>query len=230
MSSTTMMLPPATSPARNTLDDSARWGLWALPVFAALLVYGTLTHQPDPTTDFPGYARYVTTPEFLIHHLVASIFGAAVGMLGLTALCVILGKGRTAPLALWALVLGIIGLTFNTSGFGVAAFAQSAIGHAYLSGHTAEAVAINNDVYGPALTITLLLATLVFLIANILFGVAVARSGSLPKWAGIGLAVSGVAFPVCAILFDNFLEPIGAVLMVVFTMWIAIAGWRTQRP
>lgn len=57
----------------------------------------------------------------------ASIFGAGVGILGLTALFVVLCKGRAAPRALWALVTGVIGNTLTTAVFGVAAFAQPAI-------------------------------------------------------------------------------------------------------
>lgn len=220
----------ATSPTRNKLDLYARWGLWALLVWAALLVYGTLTHQPDPTTDFPGYASYITTTEFLISHLVASIFGAAVGTLGLTALFVILSKGRAAPLALWALVTGIIGNTLVTSVFGVAAFAQPAIGRAYLAGYMTEAVAFNNDVYGPALFATALTGLALLTIGIVLFGVAVVRSGSLPKLAGIGFALGGAAFTVLGILFSNFLQPLGAALMAASAVWIAIAGWRMLRP
>ena len=32
----------------------ARAALWALPVWAAMLFLGTLTHQPDPQKDFPA--------------------------------------------------------------------------------------------------------------------------------------------------------------------------------
>jgi hypothetical protein len=216
----------ATSPTRNKLDLYARWGLWALLVWAALLVSGTLTHQPDPTTDFAGYASYITTTEFLISHLVASIFGAAVGTLGLTALFVVLCKGRAAALAPWALVTGIIGNTLVTSVFGAAAFAQPAIGRAYLSGHMAEAIAFNNDVYGPALFATALSGLVLLTIGIVLFGVAVVRSGSLPKLAGIGFAVGGAAFTVLGILFSNFLQPLGAAVMAASAIWIAFVGWR----
>jgi hypothetical protein len=231
MSTTTTTSQSATSPTRNKLDDYARWGLWALPVWAALLAYGTLTHQPSPQPS--GYASYVTTTEFLIHHLLASIFGAGVGILGLTALFIVLCKGRAAPLALWALVLGVIGNTLDTAGFGVAAFAQSAIGRAYLSGHMAEATALNNDVYGPPLFATLLLGTLLITISIVLFGVAVARSGSLPKLAGIGLAVGIVLFAVVfgPVSFFDFGagQPLAAALMGASAVWIAITGWRMLR-
>jgi len=214
------------SPTRNGIDPYARWGLWALSVWAVLLFASTLTHQPSYQTDFPGYASYITTTEFLISHLVASILGAGVGTLGLTALFVVLGKGRTAPLALWALVAGIIGNTLLTSVFGVAAFAQPAIGRAYLSGHMAEAVVINNDVYGPALFATALPGLLLFTIGIVLFGVAVFRSGSLPKMAGVGFALSGVLFAVIGFVLADIVQTVGAALMVASTAWIASAGGR----
>jgi hypothetical protein len=52
----------------------------------SFLFLGTITHQPDPWTDFVGFAGYVTTTEFLISHLVTSIVGAAFGVLALLAL------------------------------------------------------------------------------------------------------------------------------------------------
>jgi hypothetical protein len=220
----------ATATRATALDRYAAWGLWALPVWAVLLFYGTLTHQPDPTTDFPGYARYITTTEFEISHLVASIFGAGVGTLGFTALFIVLGKGRTGPLALWGFVAAALGNSIITSVFGAAAFAQPAIGRAYLAGHTAEAIAINDDVYGPALFATALPALLLLTTGIVLFGVAVARSGSLPRWSGVGLALGGVVFAVIGFVLANFVQSIGAALLVASTAWLAGAGWRAPRP
>ena len=132
----------ATSQTRNTLDDYARWGIWALPVWTLLLFLGTLTHQPSYQTDFPAYARYVTTTEFLISHLVASIFGAGVGILGLTALFIVLCKGRAAPLALWAFVMGVIGFVLSD-------FVQS-IGAALLVASTVWiAIAVRRTLHAP---------------------------------------------------------------------------------
>ena len=230
MSTTTMPSLSATSPTSSKLEHYARWGLWALPVWTLLLFLGTLTHQPSYQTDFPAYARYVTTNEFLISHLVASILGAGIGILGFTALFIVLCKGRTAPLALWALVTGVIGTTITTAVFGVAAFAQPAIGRAYLSGHMPAAVAINNDVYGTALNATALPGLLLLTVGMVLFGVAVIRSGSLPKLAGIGLVVGIVVFGPLGFFLADIVQSIGAALLVVSAVWIAIAGWRMLRP
>src|SRR3954452_9381024 len=106
-------------------------GAWALPVFTALLTLGTLTHQPDPGSDFPGYADYVTTPVFLVSHLGASILGAAIGIVGIVAVAMLVAvpsghPGRTLAGA----ALAVLGNVLNPPLFGAAAFAQPASGRA----------------------------------------------------------------------------------------------------
>jgi hypothetical protein len=44
-----------------------------------MLFLGTLEHQPDPLTDFAGFAEFITTSRFLWSHLINSILGAAIG-------------------------------------------------------------------------------------------------------------------------------------------------------
>ncbi|MCZ7538009.1 MAG: hypothetical protein M5T61_20155 [Acidimicrobiia bacterium] len=41
-----------------------------------------MTHQPDPTTEFTSWARFVITDEFLAKHLVGSILGLALNTIG----------------------------------------------------------------------------------------------------------------------------------------------------
>ncbi len=76
------------------LQRSATLGLWLLPGYGLLLAVSTVTQQPDVETDFAGYARYITTGEFLLSHLVASIGGAALAVLGVLATAVFLAAGR----------------------------------------------------------------------------------------------------------------------------------------
>jgi len=208
------------------VDRYARRGLWALPVWAGLLTLATLTHQPSFQTDFPGYAGYVTTTPFLISHLVGSVLGAAIGVLGFLALGVLLAQQGTPRLALWALVTSVLGNVLNTAVFGAAAFAQPAIGRAYLAGQMEAAVSINSDVYGPALIATVLPGILLFTLGIVLFGVAVARCPGLPRLAGIGFAIGGVGFAILGFLLSNFVQPLGAVIMMACTAWVAIAGQR----
>jgi hypothetical protein len=126
----------------------------------------TLTHPPGYSTDFPAYSRYVSTTPFLLSHLGASFLGAAIGVLGLLALVILLVSGRTARLALARLVTSVIASVLCTSVAGVAAFAQPAIGRAYLGGHAEQAIAINSDVYGPPLFATALPGLLLFAVGT----------------------------------------------------------------
>jgi len=208
----------------DALDRYARWGLWALPVWASLLLLATLTHQPSFQTDFPSYAGYITTPQFLLSHLVGSILGAAIGVLGLVALFVVLTRRGAPRLPLWGLVSAVLGSFFTTAIFGVAAFAQPAIGRAYLAGQAEAAMAINSDVYGPALITTALPGLLLFTVGLVLFGVAVARSAAFPRLAGVGFAFGGVLFAVVGFLLSNYVQSLGAALLLASSVWIAWAG------
>jgi hypothetical protein len=208
------------------LDRTARWGLWALPVWTVLLLLGTLTHQPDTQTDFAGFARYVTTTEFLISHLVASIIGAAIGVLGFLALFTFLALRVPSRLAAVGLALAVVGNVLITAIFGMAAFGQPAIGRLYLAGQTAEAVATYDDMYGAPLTATAAAGILVLVAGVMILGVAIARSRVLPGWAGIGLAVGIVAFGVIGVILADIVQSIGAALLIASTLWLASAAWR----
>jgi hypothetical protein len=207
-----------------------RLGLWPLPAWAVLLFYGTLTHQPPPQTQLAAWSRYVATPEFLASHLIASILGAAIGIIGLIALAVFLaGRGRPRA-AVWGLVTGVIGSTLVTSVFGIAAFAQPAIGRDYLAGHTTAARAMyyaaaqGNWLVATAFTGAALLAA-----SLVIFGVAAARTRPLPRLAGICLAVAGPLFAVIGAALDNFIESIACAILIASTAWIAAAARRTER-
>ena len=218
------------NPGAGPLARAARLGLWALPVWAALLFASTLTHQPNPKTDLAGWSRYVTTPEFLASHLVASILGAAIGALGMIALGAVLASRGHPRAGLWVIVTGVFANVVSVAVIGIAAFAQPAIGRDYLAGHTAQAdLLVKTVVNGGWLNVTAVTSGLLLAASVVIAGVAVARTGSLPRAAGIGFAISIVLFSIGAIP-DNFLETIGCVLMIASTIWIAAAAGRRGAP
>ena len=207
------------------LDAYVRRGMWALPVWALLLFLATLTHQPAYQTDFAAWSRYVTTDVFLVNHLVGSILGASIGILGFIALSIAL-IGHGAPrLAVWALVTGTLGNTLTTAVFGVAAFAQPAIGRAYLAGQTAVDP-LYDDVNGVPLFATVGVGVLLLSAATVLYGIAVARTGLAPRLAGVALAVGGPLFSIVGVILANFVQSIGALLLVLGGVWIA---WSARR-
>src|SRR5712691_11385998 len=151
----TMSTHQSINPGAGPLARAARLGLWALPAWAALLFAGTITHQPSWKTHLAGWCRYVTTPQFLASHLVASILGAGIGALGMVALGAVLASRGRPRAWLWAMVTGVLANVLFAAVFGIAAFAQPAIGRDYLAGHTAQArLLVTSAVNGGWLNVT----------------------------------------------------------------------------
>lgn len=202
----------------------ARRALWALPVWAALMFLATLTHQPDPQTAFTDFASYVTTRQFLLSHLVGSIAGAAIGSIGVIALMMYLQGSKVAGKAITGMVGTVAGNTLVTSIFGVAAFAQPAMGRLFLNGQP-NALDFYNQVYAVPLFATVSVGLWLFVIGGVFTGIAIARSGCLPRWTGWVYAIAMVGFAL-----SNFLLPVGQSVMsaLLFVATIAIA-WSAGR-
>ena len=157
-------------------------------------------------------------------HLAASILGAAIGNVGFAALFVLLVRRGSSGLALWALVAAVVGNTVATSVFGAAAFAQPAIGRMYLSGQTASAVALQDDVYGVPLFATALVGVLLLASGLVLFGSAIIRSGWLPRGSGIVLVISAPLFAIIGVILADVVQSLGALGLVASTAWIAMSA------
>ena len=200
-----------------------------MPVYAATLFFGTLTHQPPPQTDLAGWSRYVTTDEFLLSHIVFSILGAAVGAIGAVALGAVLIERGSPRLGIAGLLTGVSANVIGSSIFGIAAFAQPAIGRLYLSGLTETAQELY---YDAAQGTPLLVVAGVFLVlivtSFIVFGVGFARLHLMPRLPGIGYAMSGPLFAVIGFALDNWIQSVAAVLMTASAAWMVIALRRSS--
>jgi hypothetical protein len=203
------------------IEPYARRGLWALPTWSILLFLATLTHQPPYKTEFRAWSRYVTTDSFLASHLVGSIAGAAFALLGFMALSVLLVHRGAPKLAVWALVTATFGDVAVVAVFGAAAFAQPAIGRAYLSGH-AVAVPLYDDVNGTPLLVTALSGVLLLSTGLILYGVGVLRTRLVHPAAGWLLIVGGPLFAIVGVVLADVVQSVGAALLMLGTGWIAL--------
>ena len=190
-----------------------RAGVWGVPVFTGLLALSTLTHQPDPDSDFAGYADYVTTPVFLASHLGASILGAAIGIVGLVSLGVLVAaEGRRPGRTLLGVALSVVGNVLNTALYGVAAFEQPAAGRAHQAG-TAGIEALHTDVYGPELFATAGVALVTWTAGAVLLGTGLRTVPHL-RAPGIALVTALAVFYVGGVPV-GFLQPVsGAVAAV----------------
>src|SRR5439155_22144202 len=137
-------------------------------------------------------------------HIVASIIGAGIGALGLLALFTFLALRVRSRLAAAGLAMAVLGNVLITAVFGMAAFGQSAVGRLYLAGHTEDAVATYNDMYGAPLSATAAAGVLLLVVGVVALGIAVTRSGVLPSWAGIAMAVGIVVFGVIGVILADF--------------------------
>jgi hypothetical protein len=134
--------PQVAGPARFDVSG----GVWLLPVFGALMAWATFEHQPDPTSEFRSWSQFVTTDRFLAGHLVGSILGQAIYLLGAAALtAAVLPTTRRQGEALTGIVLAVLGSAGLLAGFGTAAFAQPAIASLELAGG-ADARQLYDDV------------------------------------------------------------------------------------
>ena len=202
----------------------ARGAIWALPVWAAMLFFGTLTHQPDPQTAFADFAAYVTTGQFLYSHLLNSILGAAIGSIGVIGLMLFLQDTNAAGKAITGMVATVTANTVLCSIFGAAAFAQPTMGRVFLAGQE-NALDFYNSVYSAPLFISALIALLLFIVGGIFTGIAIAASGRLPRWTGWVYAISTTAY-----VLSNFLFPVGqSITSALLFATTVVVAWRASR-
>lgn len=210
------------TPVPDVLRRWARIWVWLLPVWGVLLAISTLTHQPDYKTDFESYAEYVTTTPFLVSHIVASIGGAALAVIGAMALAIFLSSTPAARTALRGLMAFAAAQVLMTSGFAVAAFFQPAIGRAFQDGHDAVSRSINEDVYGPEIMAVIGVGLLLFVVGAGLLGRATNQSGLAPVWAGRMFASAAPAFAVAGFTLE-ILQPVAGLLLAVSAVAFARA-------
>jgi len=202
----------------------ARRALWALPVWAALLFFGTFTHQPDPKNDFAAFAKYVTTNTFLWSHLIASIVGAGIGSIGVIALMLYLQDSKVTGRAITGMIATVMANTMTSAIFGAAAFAQTAMGRMYLAGKP-NALDFYNEIYNGTLFAFAAVSLLIFIIGGVFTGSAIAASGRLPRWAGWVYAIAVIGFVLSAFLLDIG-QSITSALLFIATLAVA---WRAGR-
>lgn len=217
--------------AREVGDDGVglpeplrRWvraGVWLLPVWGLLLAASTVTHQPDYETEFEDYADYITTAWFLVSHLVFSILGAALAVIGGIALGLRLATTAASRSAMWGMAAFSAAQVPIASVFGVAAFFQPAVGRAFEDGAEAAARSINEDVYGPAVFAMVGVGLLLLIVGAILLGRSAAAFGSAPRWAGWLFAAAVPVFAVAGFTVE-ILQPIAGVA-------VAISGFGLAR-
>jgi hypothetical protein len=216
--------------------NTTRWigiGLLCLPLYGALTFFASLNPQPDPSTHYEAWSRFVTTNGYVLKHLFASVFGVVFQIFGTFALGAYLTRSRVGRMGLVAMVITILGSALFLTIGGVSTFSAPQEGHAFLAGieeyHKLPAILANT-----MQTATFGVSTVLMFVGNVLLGVAVWRSGILPKWSGALWAFAPVLMYIFGLVYALTIGanatpptvPAGAVVIVISGAWMA---WSVLR-
>jgi hypothetical protein len=201
-----------------------RIGVWALPVYGLLTFWATLTHEPNRQTEVEAYARYISSTSYLTQHLLGSILGTIFAIFGAIALAAYLANSRVGRLALLAMVLSVAGHCLILTIFGFSTIVSPVIGELYLAGQQGT-MEVNEAIFGAtAFALLAVPGLLLYSLGTILMGVAVWRSGTLPRWAGALYVPTGLL--IAAGVAIGVAQTIGSALLMVAGVWIA---WSVMR-
>jgi hypothetical protein len=215
----------------------ARWigiGLLGLPLYGALTFFSSLDPQPDPDTHYEAWSRFVTTDHYVLSHVLGSTLGLAFAIFGTFALGAYLASGRSGRLGLVAMVITVLGTALFLPAMGVTTYAAPEEGQAYLAGieRFSELPPIFADT---VFALTSLLVIVLLFVGNVLLGVAVWRSGTLPRLAGAVWALAAVLMYPLGIVYAVVILGVqstprtvlvGALLLVVGGGWMAWSALR----
>ena len=171
----------------------------------------------------------------MLKHLLGSGLGLILAIFGTFALGAYLAKGSAGRLGLVAMVITVLGYALFLMPMGVSTFAAPEEGQAYLAGIEEFAEIAASGFAVVAQTWTLVLAAVLLLVGNVLLGVAVWRSGVLPRWAGVLWAAAAVVMYPLGLVYAmttgaRSTPPtvllVGALLLVIGGGWMA---WSVMR-
>jgi hypothetical protein len=216
--------------------NTTKWigaGLLGLPLYGVLSFFSSLNPQPDPNTHYDAWARYVTTDFYVLTHLFASDLGLILAIFGTFALGAYLARSRVGRMGLVAMAITVFGSLLFLMVGGVSTFSSPEQGQMHLQGIEGYRE-MPTILAQTAMMATFGVSFLLMLVGNALLGVAIWRSGTLPRWAG-ALWAAGSALPMLGMLYALLpigadatpaTVPVGMVLLVISGAWMAYSVLR----
>jgi hypothetical protein len=204
-----------------------RLGILALPVSGVLTLVGLIGRydMPSPRLDPKAAAQAASTTGYVVSQVVGNVLGLTLLIFGVLALTVYLAENHVERVALAAMILSIAGIAPIISAMGVTTYALPVLGRAYSSGQL-DAMQIVSTIFSNPLTGIFLATFLLYAAGFILFGVAIWRSGVLPKQAAITVGVHAPLFASFIHSPPSFLTLVGSLL---FIFGGALVAWTVLR-
>jgi hypothetical protein len=209
---------------QNTAAVFIRVGILTLPIVGLLVLVGGLFSfgVPSPESYPTEAAQAGSTTGYFLAQIGSQVLGPTLAIFGILALFAYLVNTSVRRLATvvatLAMVLSILGMSMLLSTSGIHAYAVPALAQEYLNGQQ-NALQLVDTIFRQAIVVEILANLLIF-VGFVLFGVGIWRSGTLPKWAGVLLAVSSLVFAVPA-----YIPP----LVILVSLLLVIAGVEISR-
>lgn len=144
-----------------------------------------------PNIDVAKWAQVVTGSNYILTQ-VLTIFAYVIPYFGFWAVYAYLEKEKKVErIAFWGFMNSILGTSFALVTLGIFSFISPQVASLYLQGENQSPEIIIQVLSGPAAIINYLGGTL-YLIGTALLGWAIWKSGILPKFAGLMLALHGL--------------------------------------
>jgi hypothetical protein len=216
------------------MTDLLRRGIYALPAAGVLTAapWLLLLGGPSAKTDAEGYARNAVSTG----HMVAGylyLAGLICLLFGLLALYGYLARTRASSWAAGGMLVSVLGVALALPVIGVLGLADAVLGDVYLAGHkgvSAAMIPLSGGTFSNRITTYFGVFVVVSLVGAIAYAVAVWKSESLPKWAGVVVAAGFVL----TMTLTPIVAWVGAACLVIGGIWIAMrasqvpAGRTTQ--
>ena len=213
--------------------NTTRWigiGLLGLPLYGVMTFWSSLNPQPDPSTQYEAWARFVATNGYVLKHLFVSVLGIIFVIFGTFALGAYLTRSRAGRLGLVAMVIAVFGHALWLTIGGVSTFASPSEGRAYLAG-AEELKNLPTSLVDTLQMATIGVSILLGFVGNVLLGIAVWRSEILPKWSGALWALAPVLMYIFGLVYALTIGanatpptvPAGALLLAISGAWIAFS-------
>lgn len=208
---------------RGSASLRVRAGLASLALAGLLVGVGILARGPagavrNPDADPTGFVALVTATAFTVW-MVTTVASVLLRLFGFLALYALLADTRVERTALAGLVLGTTGLVLFVHVLGVAHFAWPAVGRFYRAGG-ADAIRLAGF---PGYSMAVFGGSVVLLlVALVLFGIAMWRSGRLPRGAVALFVLHVVPLNLGGVLGYRF-ESLGGFVLALAATWMLLA-------